>query len=848
MEKQNNSGMISLSSYSIPISQSLTISPGLVEAAYSDPSNVLFIQPTAATSSDDTAGSYIPSIPLPGSLTSSQESSSSASAGVDKCMLGIDEQVDLTGDFNSDIYKVSGGDHLLLYHPLQLVSIQRKITQMALLGQITRGLREEFNKKFDELFAEKETTMEKVSKFRTQMLAIQQQLSEAAPPQPPIGLASQQAQLNASAEANIPSVPSLERYLSLNSEEKPQDTWEVVENELFADIKEKSERYGDNLSDEEIRKIVVALTAKRSLIPASSLVSSALPVTEEQAKRALHEMMDNTLQGKSEEDLLTTIVPREPFFDTIPYEKMNEEQRKIVAEYNKKVEVITKFRKARENELSILAEQSREALHAFDVKLEELLIERLSVSKRCFENELWISKLSETILVQEGLSKEDNELKTKYQDISEEKKEKKLKHQQCERHIDILKVELQHMKERNKQFDFEAKSSFEREIKKVTNDKVKRAELLNHCLFLYKMKIREQTRKAKQKQKDSSPEIVAVNEGLLSPHSDVFSFNEDELAVEPFDDNYDGNEDMLNTQNYIENGTDEDRERVLQEKQKNEQLKREQERQRERDREGLKLLFLDPYLPIDLQNARDKSLVKPVELDFMIDGNQIITSDHRVLWEKLIEVRNTHLGYEQEVVTINQHIQELLSHKNYLENSMKFLDEKVAELKKAQQRVSERIRYTDVDLLLLFRLLQGQVEIPPQPCITSFADAVLLDRKEILDLNSKLRAQTLQSVNLLKVIGTVNKSMHWRKWEAEATDMAIEDEKYQISEFHILRVSKDLQDMVRTGDDSKHKREVEQLKAKREYIKTSYVRKMNDVIKQQKVLEKQLMGKEVLFG
>jgi hypothetical protein len=198
-------------------------------------------------------------------------------------------------------------------------------------------------------------------------------------------------------------------------------------------------------------------------------------------------------------------------------------------------------------------------------------------------------------------------------------------------------------------------------------------------------------------------------------------------------------------------------------------------------------------------------------------------------------------------VTINQHIQELLGHKNYLENSMKFLDERVSELKKAQQRVSERIRYTDVDLLLLFRLLQGQVEIPPQPCITSFADAVLLNRKEILDLNSKLRAQTMQSVNLLKVIGTVNKSMHWRKWEAEATDMAIEDEKYQISEFHILRVSKDLQDMVRTGDDSKHKKEVEQLKSKREYLKTSYVRKMNDIIKQQKVLEKQLMGKDVFF-
>jgi hypothetical protein len=560
-------------------------------------------------------------------------------------------------------------------------------------------------------------------------------------------------------------------------------------------------------------------------------------------------MMDNTLQGKSEEDLLKTVVPREPFFDTIPLEKMNDEQKKIVAEYNKKVEVISKYRKARENELSILAENSRETLHGFDIKLEKLIIDRLDISKRCFENELWISKLSETVLVQEGLNKEDNELRIQYDDRSEEKKEKKLMHQQCDRQIDILKVELQHIKDRNKQLDVESKAVFERESRRITNDKSKRAEIQNLCLSLYKMKTREQSKKAKLlKSKETNSEKIAINEGLLSPQNvDEFVFNDDDnVHRQSFDDNYDGNENLLTTQHYIDGGDDRSQ-HSLQENERQNKLIQNHQEEIERERENLKLIFLDPYLPTDLQKVREKLIIKPVNLDVLIDGNQVIAAEHVVLWEKLVEHRNLHLRYEEEVVMVNQHMQELLNHKQYLDNSMKILDDKISDLKKARHRVSERIRYTDVDLLLLFRLLQGQVEIPPQPCITSFADAVLLNRQEILDLNSKLRTQTEQAVNLLKVIGTVNKSMQWRKWELGATDMAIEDEKYQISEFHILRVSKELQDMVRTGDNTKQKKDVENLKAKRDYLKTSYAKKMNDIIKQQKALEKQLQVKEVCF-
>ncbi|KAK2962741.1 putative cilia- and flagella-associated protein 43 [Blattamonas nauphoetae] len=798
----NLKDQFAMNSHSMPIQHALGSSFSLVQQAYGNPNSPLYI------SSRDRAGKQ----------DGEEGDDDKANEHIEWTATGIDEHSGFTGDIFTDHQKLADSgqnsltiDQTLLYHPLQLTSTQRKLTQISLIQSIIRSEREMFNSMFNKLRKEKESTIQKVTTIQKQINSIHEQLAEGDR----IEAERQAEQAEEKDGVKPPTVvqtqppPSFTEYLKLHPLETPETMCDVSEEEVAEELVKRAVAAGATINLEE----TLGKTTS-----GEGQTASGGTLDEQSKQRALMEMMDGTLQEKSEENLLTMEIPREPWMDTVPQEKWTEEQKKAMAEYNKKKEIVQKYRKSRENELQLLAENARASLYQFDQKLEQLLVKRIEFSKRIFENQLWIAKLAESILTKENLTqKEEQQIRAEHEKLSAQKRIKNKQLLQTERDIEIIKAEINHLRERLKQVDADTRTELERMSKKMFPDKQSRQEGVAHLLSLYRMKQREGM-------EEEDDEII---DEQRMQHHQIW------MAEELLGENRIG---IQIIQQLVRGDAPEelDQSPAL-------------ELTEEQHFEACRLVLEDLHDPFLLNDARlaEKGMHRQLaELSPQEDAAGIVNPDDANLWSHLNDMREQRLTVDVEIDELMKHLGQLNSHKAFLQQTLKNLEESQNDLKRQQLRVSEQTRYADIDLVVLVRLLQGQVEVPPQPCLTSYGDALVIDRQEILNLNHRLRQQAQHALQLLKHAGTINKSIHWRKWDIEATKMAIEDEANTITDFHMLRVTKELQEIVRTGEDTRSKKEADQLRKKGEHLKETYMKKMDEVYRQEKILERQIRAKE----
>eukprot|EP00741_Cyanophora_paradoxa_P010843 tig00020544_g10483.t1 len=117
-----------------------------------------------------------------------------------------------------------------------------------------------------------------------------------------------------------------------------------------------------------------------------------------------------------------------------------------------------------------------------------------------------------------------------------------------------------------------------------------------------------------------------------------------------------------------------------------------------------------------------------------------------------------------------------------------------------------------IDLELLCKLKQGQVEVEQAAVVTDYADGVLVQRSVVVDLNNIIRQLGKEKVTILKEIKDFRKGIHQLEWENKRLDMEAEDWVNKTREFQLLRVTKNLQELIKGGgDQAKQAQEVAQL-------------------------------------
>uniref|UniRef100_I3IV59 Cilia and flagella associated protein 43 n=1 Tax=Oreochromis niloticus TaxID=8128 RepID=I3IV59_ORENI len=137
---------------------------------------------------------------------------------------------------------------------------------------------------------------------------------------------------------------------------------------------------------------------------------------DDSRERALDDMMDGVLEVKKE-DILKMEIPPPEFVLTKPDIQWSEEEKKAFKEYEKKAKELSeekeKYKKLLEIEIKKLHQSTKEATERFDENLAKLLEKKVNCTVAIYQEELKITYLVESVLREEEMRSQEQELKLK---------------------------------------------------------------------------------------------------------------------------------------------------------------------------------------------------------------------------------------------------------------------------------------------------------------------------------------------------------------------------------------------------------------------------------------------------
>ncbi|XP_073858763.1 cilia- and flagella-associated protein 43 isoform X17 [Macaca fascicularis] len=263
----------------------------------------------------------------------------------------------LLGSLSTDF----GVDTSLLSSQLQLHSREEKINQIILLKDIIYKVKTAFNNEFDAAYKQKEFEITRVKErnVRIREIIVDLELEEAV------------------------WQPEFEDC------EKPERTLVVQDEEITAH-----------------KHVMPWHKAREELIVNRETERWLLIQGANTRLRALMDMMGGVLEVKKE-DILRMVIPQ-PAFMAKPDAVWTEEERKQFKDYEKKVKELNeerdKYRKSLEAELKKLQNSIQESTQAFDEHLKRLFERRVKAELVTNQEELKISNLAFSLLLDEELS------------------------------------------------------------------------------------------------------------------------------------------------------------------------------------------------------------------------------------------------------------------------------------------------------------------------------------------------------------------------------------------------------------------------------------------------------------
>ncbi|ORY39430.1 WD40 repeat-like protein [Rhizoclosmatium globosum] len=436
-------------------------------------------------------------------------------------------------------------------------------------------------------------------------------------------------------------------------------------------------------------------------------------------ERGLMIMMGGKLDDKSEETEKEELV--RPDWMNKPKEEMNEEEKKLVKEFEKKLATMKeeqeKYRKALETELKKLQGSVLELCDNFDGRLKDLLVKKLEADQAIFKNELKRIKLQQSILLAENDETKELKLNQRLEELKAEKIA-------CAQHMPEIKKELDHFKD-----EYETSVRRDKEIDKLFK---KEFSTLDPSFdSLYKLfKRRELVKTAAQEAAEAAVECPFP--GVDPPAAAT--------AVDPAD---------------------------------------------------------EVFAPLVYEK----------------DAIEGMTSDS---WSKLVELRDRKIASEVEVKITQHALSDFQAiHQNVndeAERIRKETDKVMSDL----AAFAEYRFHTTYNPETLFELKQGQVEVPQAPVVTDYSDAELIHRSVVEKLNDNIVALDYR------------KGIHALEWENKMLDFQAEDLVIRTRDIQLLRVTKQMQEYIRGGDERKQTNEIIALEKRSEHNSKSHVHKLED--------------------
>jgi chromosome segregation ATPase len=151
-----------------------------------------------------------------------------------------------------------------------------------------------------------------------------------------------------------------------------------------------------------------------------------------------------------------------------------------------------------------------------------------------------------------------------------------------------------------------------------------------------------------------------------------------------------------------------------------------------------------------------------------------------------------------------------------------------------QQQIQELERQLVIarfNVMDLWGLKQGQVEYPQAAVVTDYSHAVLIDRNRVEELNGAIRTLAKQKLDALREMKNYRRGILALDWECQVLDFQADDVALRTRDIQLLRVTKTMQEYIRSGDDAAAAAQIETLERQLEHADSGFLHKRDERMK-----------------
>eukprot|EP00658_Telonema_sp_P-2_P005332 TRINITY_DN11996_c0_g1_i1.p1 TRINITY_DN11996_c0_g1~~TRINITY_DN11996_c0_g1_i1.p1 ORF type:complete len:1325 (+),score=467.71 TRINITY_DN11996_c0_g1_i1:92-4066(+) len=499
-------------------------------------------------------------------------------------------------------------------------------------------------------------------------------------------------------------------------------------------------------------------------------------------ERALDDFMHGTLEVKKEEINLREAFPREEWMDNLAVEDMSDDQKKEFevwqAEKAKFEEEADKYRRALESELKKLHGDNTEACSGFDEKLTELYQQMLLTHRRIYEYELRMISLASSLQQEAVRDSKITSLEQEYETVHS-------RHEQTSVTRKEFHIELERQTD-----DYQALVAEERGMEKLFKKEI--AEIaepdqVNVLMQLYKRRNRPVRRAS----------VVALRNASLR----VMQQFKPNARVRP------------SLAAAVESSAQQD-------------LEEEEEEETPAFQQGTET----PYSGVLdlLTKKRKRPLLKLAEHRLPLHEYPEGISD--LVIEKLDRSRDVKIETEITLAIMSDTIKDMNLKFDQISKEDDDMSRKKHELQESLESLYAAKKRSRFNMDVLFALKQGQVEVEQAAVVTDFSDSIMIHRSVVDEVNAHIRKLWGEKLEILKESKAVRGEFAIQNWEREKLDMMFDDLTEKTREFQLQRVTKSLQELIKSGVgvEARKEAEITTLERKIEFYQGSFEAKVKE--------------------
>ena len=668
----------------------------------------------------------------------------------------------------------------LLYTPSAIRTQIQKRTQIVLLTEIARLLRENFNSFFEKVANEKEDLIATVMTGNIRLSEILEELKQ------------EEIIFN----PKLFDVELIDTAIIITDEElvcRPYET------EAIRNIKKE----GEIKKKEQLEK-----------------------ETENFKGRALKEMMNGTLELRRDVFADVASIQKPAWMDELSTSEMSESQRKEVAAFESMLknmqEEQLKYRKSLEQEMKKLKSEIAEACKQFDDKIADVGKLKLLVQQEILTQELYMARLGLTMAKREQAWGVLKKTEAKIEGARKERGELRVRSERFSQHVESVKISLNTVQEEERAMDKTFKrdfqtlcnNNFDQDSLKVFADLYRRREYaLTHDddddasqdldVEELDMLMSGSQGANDRKSKALSSKVSKRNANTGSKRMRALSASKKTTGLGGSKKGGGGggigsSSRMLkaskggNTRSIL-GGKDR-----LGPMQEAAQALKNVQQPDANDK--------DPFFTDLLQKEK---LARIVESRIPLLMNLNIESDcpenflmDQYTWSKLQELRNVRIEKEIESKRMAIEYGELKRKLDDLTGEENVIVSAIGSLRLARDETLAYLDSIENNLEVLVCLKQGQDEVDKEAAVTEYAESVLVPTTVVDKYNTRIKQLGREKVSVLSRIKHYRRKINLTEWHSDHLAMETRNMEEYFTDLQLLRVTRELQQIIRDGSNT----------------------------------------------